>query len=89
VCKPHAICAGNPKLVGEWFTFRGVFRSYNDNPTFRIIGTGTRRILGALCDEDPIPQNLAAWINDPTKRSGIAISAATTGPVRSPIPGRA
>jgi hypothetical protein len=67
VCKPHAICAGNPKLVGEWFTFRGVFRLYNGNPTFRIIRTGTRRILGVLCDEDPIiPQNPAAWINDPT-----------------------
>ena len=67
VCKPHAICAGNPKLAGGCFSFRGVFRLYNGNPTFRIIRTGTRRVLGVLCDEDPIiPESLAAWINDPT-----------------------
>jgi hypothetical protein len=67
VCQPHAICAGNPKLVGGCFTFRGVFRLYNGNPTFRIIRTGTRRVLGVLCDQDPIiPASLAAWINDPT-----------------------
>lgn len=67
VCKPHAICAGNPKLAGDCFTFRGVFRLYNGNPTFRIIRTGTRRVLGVLCDEDPIiPRNLATWISDPT-----------------------
>jgi hypothetical protein len=67
VCQPHAICVGNPKLTGDCFTFRGVFRLYNGNPTFRIIRTGTHRVLGVLCDEDPIiPANLAAWINDPT-----------------------
>jgi hypothetical protein len=67
VCQPHAICAGNPKLTGGCFTFRGVFRLYNGNPTFRIIRIGTHRVLGVLCDEDPIiPPNLAAWINDPT-----------------------
>ncbi len=67
VCKPHAVCADNPKLVGGCFTFRGVFKLYNGNPTFRIFRTGTGRILGVLCDEDPIiPPNLAPWINDPT-----------------------
>jgi hypothetical protein len=67
VCQPHAICAGNPKLAGQCFTFRGNFRLYNGNPTFRILRTGTGRVLGVLCDEDPIiPANLAAWINDPT-----------------------
>jgi hypothetical protein len=66
-CVPNAKCAGNPHLVGPCFTFRGSFGLWNGNPTFRISRTGTKRILGVLCDEDPIiPVNLKVWLNDPS-----------------------
>jgi hypothetical protein len=66
-CVPHARCAGNPGLVGACVTFHGELRLWNGNPTYRISRTGTGRVLGVLCDEDPIiPANLSAWLNDPT-----------------------
>jgi hypothetical protein len=66
-CVPHAVCAGNAHMVGSCFEFRGVLRLWNGNPTYRISRTGTTRILGVLCDEDPIiPANLRAWLDDPT-----------------------
>lgn len=66
-CVPHAVCAGNAHLVGSCFEIRGVLSLWNGNPTYRIALTGTKRILGVLCDEDPIiPDNLHAWLDDPT-----------------------
>ena len=67
VCQPHSICAGNSKLVGGYFTFAACSDSTTQPDTFRIISTGTGRVLGVLCDENPIiPRNLTARINDPT-----------------------
>ncbi len=66
-CVPHVACAGNPKLAGSCFELQGVLRLWNGNPTYRISRNGTKRILGVLCDEDPIiPANLKEWLNDPT-----------------------
>jgi len=66
-CALHAACAGNSKLVGQCFEMKGVLRLWNGNPTYRISRTGTKRIVGVLCDEDPIiPANLKEWLNDPT-----------------------
>jgi hypothetical protein len=58
-------CAGNSNLVGECFTFHGKLQLSNGNPTYRIWRVGTKRILGVLCDEEPIvPANLkSALIN--------------------------
>jgi len=58
-------CAGNPKLVGECFTFHGSLSPYNGNPTYRISRAGTKRVFGVLCDEDPIvPANLKSALNE-------------------------
>ena len=63
-------CAGNPHLVGECFTFHGTLRLYNGNPTYRIWRVGTKRILGVLCDEDPIvPANLESAVSEGSKAS--------------------
>ena len=65
-CVPHARCAGNAMLVGACFEFRGELKLWNGNPTYRISRVGTKRILGVLCDEDPIiPSNLKTWLDDP------------------------
>ncbi|HUA35257.1 MAG TPA: hypothetical protein VMA09_16735 [Candidatus Binataceae bacterium] len=66
-CVPHAVCAGNPNLAGPCFELKGILRLWNGNPTYRISRTRTKRIVGVLCDEDPIlPANLKQWLNDPT-----------------------
>lgn len=58
-------CAGNPNLVAECFTFHGSLRPYNGNPTYRIWRVGTKRLLGVLCDEDPIiPANLMSVLSE-------------------------
>ena len=63
-------CAGNSNLVGECFTLRGTLRLYNGNPTYRIWRVGTKRILGVLCDEEPIvPANLESAMSEDSKAS--------------------
>src|SRR6266478_2521456 len=63
-------CAGNSNLAGECFTFRGTLRLSNGNPTFRIWRVGTKRILGVLCDEEPIvPANLKSAMSEDSKAS--------------------
>ncbi len=63
-------CAGNPNLVGECFTFHGTLRPYNGNPTLRIWRVGTKRLLGVLCDEEPIiPANLRSVLSDGSNAS--------------------
>ncbi|HVN63664.1 MAG TPA: hypothetical protein VMT58_03425, partial [Candidatus Binataceae bacterium] len=53
----------NPKLAGACFTIHGKLFLANGNPTYRILRLGTRRILGVLCDEDPlVPSNLESAI---------------------------
>ena len=63
-------CGGNPNLSGECFNFRGTLRLYNGNPTYRIWRVGTKRILGVLCDEDPIvPANLESALSEDSNAS--------------------
>ena len=63
-------CADSPNLAGECFTFRGTLRLSNGNPTYRIWRVGTKRILGVLCDEEPIvPANLESAISEDSKAS--------------------
>ena len=63
-------CAGNSNLAGECFTFRGTLRLSNGNPTFRIWRVGTKRILGVLCDEEPIvPANLKSAMREDSEAS--------------------
>jgi hypothetical protein len=63
-------CAGNPHLVGDCFTFHGTLRTYNGNPTLRIWRAGTKHLLGAVCDEDPIiPENLRSELRNGSKAS--------------------
>ena len=63
-------CAGNSNLAGECFTFRGTLRLSNGNPTFRIWRVGTKRVLGVLCDEEPIvPANLKSAMSEDSKAS--------------------
>ena len=58
-------CAGNSMVVGECFSFRGILRPYNGNPTYRILRVGTKRLLGVLCDEEPIvPANLRSALSE-------------------------
>jgi hypothetical protein len=63
-------CAANPHLLGECFEFHGGLRPYNGNPTLRIWRTGTKALLGVLCDEDPIiPANLRSALSNGSKAS--------------------
>jgi hypothetical protein len=58
-------CAANPHLVGACFAFHGSLRPYNGNPTYRIWRVGTKRLLGVLCDENPIvPANLKSILSE-------------------------
>jgi hypothetical protein len=58
-------CASSPHLVGACFTFHGTLRPYNGNPTYRIWRAGTKRMVGVLCDEDPIvPANLKSALQE-------------------------
>ena len=63
-------CVGNPHLAAECFTIHGTLRPYNGNPTLRIWRVGTKRLLGVLCDEDPIiPANLRSVLSEGSNAS--------------------
>jgi hypothetical protein len=66
-----ARCVGNPALIGSCFTVQGRALMSNGTPGFRIMWTGTKRVLGVLPAEDEIvPACLARAVTATSEVTG-------------------